>query len=174
MQKAGCKAWSLSVALILAITLAGCGSRPIEKASVQPAASASDWEEQLRAESLSGSTDLEKQLCASVTVKVDQVDTDALQITVSAPNIADGLMQWMKQIPDEAFTEAALNEEMLRLLANTKPTDTSVRLPYTIEEDGTRKITYTEAYIRLISCGIKDFYDAMMTEGTRQIEGGQP
>ena len=174
MPKIVCRSLGLLTALILILGTAGCSGRPIETSGGQQRDEASsNWESQLREESLSGSTDLEKALCSSVSLKVDRVGTDTLEITVSAPNISAGLTQWMDQIPEEDFTEAALNGQILHLLDVTAPTSTKVSLPYTIGDDGARQIVYTDAYIQLISCGLKEFYDNMMAHGAEQLEGGE-
>lgn len=115
-----------------------------------------DWEQLIRTDFFSGGSAMEQAMAEVVSVEVKQ-DGDQLTVTVKAPDICDNLLNWMDSVSDEEFTEAAMEEEILRLLKETDRAEVDYVMDYS--EDGeVAEIAYTSEFSEAMSCGLTRFY----------------
>lgn len=115
-----------------------------------------DWEEKIRADFFYDQTDIEEVMADVVSIKVKQDETK-LTVTVKAPDICDELLDWMDSVSDEAFTESAMEAEILQLLKKSEKVETEHVLTFS-NQDESVKITYTSEFSEVISCGLTRFY----------------
>lgn len=112
-----------------------------------------NWEEKIRKEILSGTSDIEREIAKVVSIEV-KVQADHLTVTVSAPDICDDLITWIDQVSEEDFSTEILEKEMLKLLRCKKPNKSSFELNYTFEE---AQIDYSQEFLEAVTCGITRF-----------------
>ena len=131
--------------------------------------SAFDWESKIKADFFAGDSEMEKAITAAVSFEVEQ-EEDKLLVTVKAPDICDGLLEWMEQVSDEDFTETAMEQEILRLLKESKAEKNTYELDYTIEGE-VGQISYSAEFTDAMSCGLNRFY-AEVTQRILDEMGG--
>ena len=134
------------VLVLLMVFSAGC-------AKEEPAF---DWESKIKTDFFAGDSEMEKAITAAVSFEVEQ-EEDKLLVTVKAPDICDGLLEWMEQVSDEDFTETAMEQEILRLLKESKAEKNTYELDYTIEGE-VGQISYSAEFTDAVSCGLNRFY----------------
>ena len=147
------------VLVLLLILSAGCTKEE----------QAFDWESKIKADFFAGNSEMEKAITAAVTFEVKQ-EEETLLVTVKAPDICDGLLGWMEQVSDEEFTEAAMEQEILRLLKETAPVERNYDLDYIIDGE-TGEIRYSAEFTDAMSCGLNRFY-AEVTQRILDEMGG--
>lgn len=147
------------VLVLLMVFSAGC-------AKEEPAF---DWESKIKTDFFDGDSEMEKAIDTVVSFEVKQED-DKLLVTVKAPDICDGLLGWMEQVSDEEFTEAAMEQEILRLLKDTAAEKNTYDLDYVIEGD-VGQINYSVEFTDAMSCGLNRFY-AEVTQRILEEMGG--
>ena len=147
------------VLVLLMVFSAGC-------AKDEPAF---DWESKIKADFFAGDSEMEKTITAAVSFEVEQ-EEDKLLVTVKAPNICDGLLEWMEQVSDEDFTETAMEQEILRLLKESKAEKNIYELDYAIEGE-VGQISYSAEFTDAMSCGLNRFY-AEVTKKILEEMGG--
>mgnify|MGYP003290513940 CR=1 FL=1 len=128
-----------------------------------------DWEGKIKTDFFDGDSEIEKAIAEAVTVEVEQKD-EMLHVTVKAPDICDGLLEWMEQVPDEEFTETAIEQEILRLLKESKDEKNIYELDYAIEGE-VGQINYSAEFTDAMSCGLNRFY-AEVTQRILEEMGG--
>lgn len=131
--------------------------------------SAFDWESKIKADFFAGDSEMEKAITAAVSFEVEQ-EEDKLLVTVKAPDICDGLLEWMEQVSDEDFTETAMEQEILRLLKESKAEKNTYELDYAIEGE-MGQISYSAEFTDAMSCGLNRFY-AEVTQRILDEMGG--
>lgn len=146
------KTYLIFVLVLMLILSAGCAKEE-----------AFDWEGKIKTDIFNGDSEIEKAITEAVTYEVEQKE-EALLVTVKAPDICDGLLEWMEQVPDEEFTETAMEQEILRLLKESKAEKNTYELDYAIEGE-VGQISYSAEFIDAMSCGLNRFY----AEVTRRI-----
>lgn len=147
------------VLVLLMVFSAGC-------AKEEPAF---DWESKIKTDFFAGDSEMEKAITAAVSFEVEQ-EEDKLLVTVKAPDICDGLLEWMEQVSDEDFTETAMEQEILRLLKESKAEKNTYELDYTIEGE-VGQISYSAEFTDAVSCGLNRFY-AEVTQRILDEMGG--
>lgn len=147
------------VLVLLMVFSAGC-------AKEEPAF---DWESKIKTDFFDGDSEMEKTIDTVVSFEVKQED-DELLVTVKAPDICDGLLGWMEQVSDEEFTEAAMEQEILRLLKDTAAEKNTYELDYAIEGE-VGQISYSAEFTDAMSCGLNRFY-AEVTQRILDEMGG--
>ena len=147
------------VLVLLMVISAGC-------AKEEPAF---DWESKIKTDFFAGDSEMEKAITAAVSFEVEQ-EEDKLLVTVKAPDICDGLLEWMEQVSDEDFTETAMEQEILRLLKESKAEKNTYELDYTIEGE-VGQISYSAEFTDAVSCGLNRFY-AEVTQRILDEMGG--
>lgn len=128
-----------------------------------------DWEGKIGADFFAGGSEIEKAIAEAVTYEVEQKE-EVLLVTVKAPDICDGLLEWMEQVPDEEFTETAMEEELFRLLKESKAEKNTHELDYAIEGE-VGQISYSAEFTDAMSCGLNRFY-AEVTQRILEEMGG--
>ena len=152
---------ALIVVLVLLLILgAGCAKKE---------ESAFDWESKIKTDYFDGDSEIEKAIDASVIFEVKQ-ENDKLLVTVKAPDICDGLLEWMEQVSDEEFTEAAMEQEILRLLKDTAAEKNTYELSYVIDGE-VGQVSYSAEFTDAMSCGLNRFY-AEVTQRILDEMGG--
>ena len=131
--------------------------------------SAFDWESKIKADFFAGDSEMEKVITAAVSFEVEQ-EEDKLLVTVKAPDICDGLLEWMEQVSDEDFTETAMEQVILRLLKESKAEKNTYELDYVIDGEVGR-ISYSAEFTDAMSCGLNRFY-AEVTQRILDEMGG--
>ena len=147
------------VLVLLMVFSAGC-------AKDEPAF---DWESKIKADFFAGDSEMEKAITAAVSFEVEQ-EEDKLLVTVKAPDICDGLLEWMEQVSDEDFTETAMEQVILRLLKESKAEKNIYELDYAIEGE-VGQISYSAEFTDAMSCGLNRFY-AEVTQRILDEMGG--
>ena len=147
------------VLVLLMIVSAGC-------AKDEPAF---DWESKIKADFFAGDSEMEKAITAAVSFEVEQ-EEDKLLVTVKAPDICDGLLEWMEQVSDEDFTESAMELEILRLLKESKVENNTYELDFALEGE-MGQISYSAEFTDAMSCGLNRFY-AEVTQRILDEMGG--
>ena len=147
------------VLVLLMVFSAGC-------AKEEPAFA---WESKIKTDFFAGDSEMEKAITAAVSFEVEQ-EEDKLLVTVKAPDICDGLLEWMEQVSDEDFTETAMEQEILRLLKESKAEKNTYELDYTIEGE-VGQISYSAEFTDAVSCGLNRFY-AEVTQRILDEMGG--
>ena len=115
-----------------------------------------DWEQIIQTDFFSGNSAVEQAIAEAVSVKIKQ-DGDQLIVTVKAPDICEGLLNWMEIVSDEEFTEAAMEQEILRLLEETDKAEVDYVMGCSGEGD-MAEIAYTSEFGEAMSCGLARFY----------------
>lgn len=152
---------ALIIVLVLLLILGvGCAKKEEQ---------AFDWESKIKIDFFDGDSELEKAVDAAVTFEVKQED-DQLLVTVKAPDVCEGLLEWMEQVSDEEFTEVAMEQEILRLLKDTAAEKNIYELNYVIEGE-VGQISYTAEFTDAMSCGLNRFY-AEVTQRILDEMGG--
>lgn len=145
------------LALLLVALMLFCGCKaeaPTSSLSEQKVVI--DWEGIIKADFFAGDSEMEKAITAAVIFEVEQKD-DTLLVTVKAPDICEGLLEWMEQVSDEEFTEAAMAQTILRLLKEAAPEEHTYDLDYIIVEE-IGEISYSAEFTDAMSCGLNRFY----------------
>lgn len=147
-------------AIVIAILFqVGCSK------DVQENIMVTNWEQIICTDFFSGDTTIEKAMAESVSYEVKQ-EEEQVVVTVNAPDICDELLNWMESVSDEEFTEAAMEQEILRLLKESKKTEVTYTLNCSGEGE-TAEIAYTSEFGEAMTCGLTRFY----TEVTQRILG---
>lgn len=152
------KTYLILALVVMLILSAGCAKED-----------AFDWEGKIGADFFDGDSEIEKAITEAVTYEVEQKD-EMLLVTVKAPDICDGLLAWMEQVTDEEFTEAAMEQEILRLLKESKAEKNIYELDYAIEGE-VGQISYSAEFTDAMSCGLNRFY-AEVTQRILEEMGG--
>lgn len=141
----------------------GCGTKQLIPFS---------WTEHIRWECMSGETAVEKAQAEVVILKAKKKSEGVLAVTIKAPDIYEGLMEWLNTVPEEDFTDENLETEIIKLLSEADPSENTVELSYTKSKEGV-KIAYTQEFANLISCGMVRFYNDCMLNAITELGGNQ-
>lgn len=128
-----------------------------------------DWNEIIRKDLLSEETEIEKAIAEAVKIEVVQ-SGEQLHLTIQAPDICDALLAWMENVPDEDFSDKALETEIIRLLSHTEITKTSHVLSFR-ENGDTVEIIYTQQIGEIVSCGLTRFYSELAQRVMEELWG---
>ena len=142
---------SLFLIIILTVILllqTGC--------SKEDQTNSADWEKIIQTDFFSGDSAVEQAIAEAVSIKVKQIE-DQLTVTIKAPDICEGLLNWMESVSDEDFTEAAMEQEILRLLKDADKVEVDYVMGCSGEGD-TAEIAYTSEFGEAMSCGLTRFY----------------
>lgn len=115
-----------------------------------------DWEQVIRTDFYSGNGVMEQVMAEVVSFKVKQ-NGEQLTVTVKGPDICDDLLEWMELISDEDFTEATMEQEILRLLKEADKVEMDYVMDCSVEGDKA-EIAYTFEFGEAMSCGLTRFY----------------
>ena len=128
-----------------------------------------DWEQIIRTDFFSGETPMEKAMAEAVSFKVKQ-DGEQIAVTVTAPDICDNLLNWMDAVSDDEFTESAMEQEILRLLKESKKTEVTYTLNCSGEGESA-EIAYTSEFGEAMTCGLTRFYAEVTQRILEEMEG---
>ena len=152
------------ITIVIAVLIqAGCSKN--EPANLV----ATDWEQIIRTDFFSGETPMEKAMAESVSFKVKQ-DGEQIAVTVTAPDICDNLLNWMDAVSDDEFTESAMEQEILRLLKESKKTEVTYTLNCSGEGESA-EIAYTSEFGEAMTCGLTRFYAEVTQRILEEMEG---
>ena len=127
-----------------------------------------DWEQMIRNELLSGSSNVEKEIAKVVRFNIKE-EKKYLFITVNAPDICNDLIIWIEQISEEDFTTENLEAEILQLLQSTEPMEYKFELDY-IEAEEEVQIRYTQEFIEALTCGLTRFGGELTNRIAEEME----
>lgn len=128
-----------------------------------------DWDQIIHTDFFSGDSTIERAIAESVSFKVKQ-EGEQVAVTVNAPDICVELLNWMEFVSDEEFTEAAMEQEILRLLKESKKTETTYTLNCSGEGE-TAEIAYTSEFGEAMTCGLTRFYAEVTQRILGEMEG---
>lgn len=149
----------LTAALVCALSVqAGCSYSQQEW----------DWDQIILSDHFSDNSTLDKVVAEEVSFEVKE-DGGQLSVTVMAPDICDDLMLWIETCPDNEFSEAALEDEALRLLRTTKKEETAHILSYSLVDE-TVEIAYTAEFVDAVNCGLNRFYAEVTQLALEEME----
>lgn len=126
------------------------------------------WTDIMRSELLSGDTTIEKAQTQVVTLNVKEKSKSILAVTIKAPDIYDGLMNWLNTVSEDDFSDDNFQAEILKLLSETEPSEKTVELSYNNSEAGAN-IMYTQEFADIISCGMVRFYSDCMINAISEL-----
>lgn len=126
------------------------------------------WTDIMRSELLSGDTTIEKAQAQVVTLNVKEKSKSILAVTIKAPDIYDGLMNWLNTVSEDDFSDDNFQAEILKLLSETEPSEKTVELSYNNSEAGAN-IMYTQEFADIISCGMVRFYSDCMINAISEL-----
>lgn len=139
---------------------AGC--KPKAQSEDVPRIPDINWEEKIHEETIFQETAIDKAMADAVTIKVSDVTEDTVSVIVTAPDIGDEIIAWYDSIPENDFSETAMETELIRLISESKPEEATLTLNYVYKPTEEVIINYTNAYYNEIYCGIAAFYDYAM------------
>ena len=130
---------------------------------------ATNWEQIIRTDFFSGEAPIEKAMAESVSFKVKQ-DGEQITVTVTAPDICADLLNWMEAVSDNEFTEAAMEQEILRLLKESRKMEVTYTLTCSGEGESAG-IAYTSEFGEAMTCGLTHFYAEVTQRILDEMEG---
>lgn len=148
----------LFVCLLICSIFSGC-SRQEKGASLIPDI---DWEAKIHEETIFQETAIDKAIADAVTLKVTDVTEEVITVKITAPDIGDEIIAWYDSVPENEFSEAAMETEIIRLIGEGQAEETDLTLNYVYKPTEEVIINYTNAYYNEIYCGIAAFYDYAM------------
>lgn len=170
----------LPVCLIVALLLAGCSGSQSEslpratqdpasaQATAAPAMANRVTEKILKSELIPDGSELSPVLSESVSLTVTQAAQETVEITVTAPDISQDLMAWLRDIPEEEYSDEALAREIERLLAEKQEQTQTFTLPV---ENG--EIVYTAESANAAHCGLDAFLYGLPIEALQDMGGAE-
>ena len=128
-------------------------------------ASAPDYLATIRKELLEGESSLNKAMDEAVELTLDKAEADRITVSVTAPDVCDGALAWFDGIEDAAYTDEALDAQLIALLKGEPQKKT-----FTLELRG-EEILYTGEFLDAASCGVRNFYAALNVRLMQEMEG---
>lgn len=113
-----------------------------------------DWEAVIRADLYGQDSPLSRAMGEAVTLSAAQTEVGVITVTVTAPDVSDGAMEWFLAVSEADYTDAALEAQLLALLADT-PAQTA---SFTLAVDANGRPAYTDSFLTAASCGVRTFY----------------
>lgn len=154
----------LMAILLVMVLLAGCSGGG-KKEETKPALQGNvDYLSTIRADLLTEDTELSHAMDQALTLQLDQVQEDSITVTVIAPDICQGTLDWFNAVSEADYSDEALTETMLELLEGQPQTNT-----FTLSVAG-EEITYTDEFLNAASCGVRRFYTALTVMLMEEME----
>lgn len=149
--------------LLALLLLTGCGGKD-PGTSHSPPSGIPDYIGLIRADLLSGDTELTRAMDKALSFTLDEVSDASITVTVTAPDVCQALLDWFDAVSDADYSDEALAQQMLTLLEG-KP----LSRQYTLElRDGAP--VYTDGFLNAVSCGTRQFYTALTARLMEEME----
>ena len=155
------KLFSIVAFATILVFLTGC-SKGLQAADV-------DWEHVIRNDFFVGESVVEQAMEETKSFVVVEHNRNQLAITVNAPDICEGLMEWIESVSGEEFAEWTMEQEILRLLQETPKTEIEYILSCSAEENA--NIDYTSEFGESMTCGLSRFYTEMNRKILEEMGG---
>jgi len=154
--------------VLCALFLSACAQKPpsyaegVSEACIQLQTS-------IEEELLTDATPLEEQIRSEVTLRVIHWEGDVAHVVVSAPDISEELLAWLRNLPEEEYGDDALLEEIDRLLAETAPSVSRFELPVINLQP-----QYPGEMLNAVHCGLDVFFLELQKEALMELGGEAP
>lgn len=152
--------------LLVTVLLTACGGGGGKQEETKPPLQFTDVDylSIIRADLLTEDTELSHAMDQALKLQLEQVQEDSITVTVIAPDICQGTLDWFCAVSEKDYSDEALTETMLELLKGQPKTNT-----YTLSVSG-EKITYTDEFLNAASCGVRRFYTALTVMLMEEME----
>lgn len=127
--------------------------------------STTDYLAVIRKDLFSEESLLNKAMDEAVELTLDKAEADRITVSVTAPDVCDGALAWFDGIEDAAYTDEALDAQLIALLKGEPQKQT-----FTLELRG-EEILYTGEFLDAASCGVRNFYAALNVRLMQEMEG---
>lgn len=128
--------------------------------------------QQINSELFNGESNIERAITSSVTINNIRVKEKTLEIEIAAPDISEDLYIWMQAMSDSEYTDALFEEEVIKLLKESKPNTKTFVMEYSDHSEDLH-IIYTSEFFESVSCGLLKFYDLTTQNIIDELRGGE-
>ncbi len=154
-----------AIAILLVMVLfAACSGCKKADANPKPQEEDVDYLAMIRAQLQTEDTELSRAMDRALELHLEQVQQDSITVTVTAPDICQGTLDWFNAVSEEDYSDEALTGTMIDLLRGEPRTNT-----FTLQLQGER-ILYTDEFLNAASCGVRRFYTALTVMLMEEME----
>ena len=153
----------LAILLILPV-LCICGCRKSDDFADYVDIDQPDYLGQIREDLFAEDTVLAQTMNETVAFYLDEVTEQTITVTVVAPDVCDEAISWFQAVSEEEYTDHALEEKLIELMAG-EMMESQFILDIYAEE-----IIYTDEFLDAASCGVRDFYGKLTAMVIAEME----